>query len=172
MEQIVWIIVAILWLVISGINKNKKEQQKQKQRQGEQQPVPPASNTDQKQPETIKDIFEELRRQMKEVNETQPENPIPQPVKPVRQVKQQRNREVTNRQIIIEDREVISERERQSALEYEAFVAKARLKQHDAKKYHMEEQVMEVTEDVIYEPVDLDLRNLIIADAILRRPEY
>lgn len=164
MEQFVWILVAIIWLIISGINKNKKEQEKQNRKR---QTQIPETETQNRQPDTIREILEEMKRQSKA--ETMQRNPKQQTVK---KVKQNQPREITNRQIIIEDREQISENEKQAALEYENFVLKARKKEHDAEQHHLEQNIMLEPESEMYEPLELDLKNIIIADAVMRRPEY
>lgn len=164
MEQFVWIIVAIIWLIISGINKNKKEQEKQNRKR---QTQIPETETQNRQPDTIREILEEMKKQRKA--DTVQRKPVQQPVK---KVKQNQTREITNRQIIIEDREQISENEKQAALEYENFVLKTRNKEHDAEQHHLEQNIMLESESDNYEPLELDLKNIIIADAVMRRPEY
>ncbi|MBC8172418.1 MAG: hypothetical protein H7X71_00815 [Chitinophagales bacterium] len=170
METIIWIVVAIIWLAFSAINNNKKKQQKAQQ---QQKPTPDEEEMEETKEEmpTLKEIIRDFQRQIQETQTpTIEEAPKPVIIPPVKRW----GHEVSNKQILVEDREVISEKEKRTSIEYEKFVAEERKKEHDAEQRNLEAKIFEVNVAEEYEAIDinLDLKNIIIADVIMRRPEY
>jgi len=166
MESILWIILGIVWLIISGINKNKTERDKQRRKQQQS----PSSETKTTKPETLKDIFDEMRRQV-ETHFPENKETAPPPVLSVPK-KQGEKRRITNKQVVVTDAEQITIAEKKAALEYTKFVAEQRKKEHDAEHSHLEKKAILLEENEVYEPFVIDLQHIVIADAIINRPHY
>lgn len=68
-------------------------------------------------------------------------------------------------------KDIFSMEEKRKSLEYEDYVRKQRRMEHDAENRHLEEKIQDYyAEDENTVMPIIDLKNIIIADAILNRP--
>jgi hypothetical protein len=188
-DFVVSILIMIFWfIIISAVGKFFKRMMSGNQDASKNPPLSKQPNKPQK---TFQDIIKEIQKQVDEstqqqnippyarteVKEVKPESDVREvkPVSEVREVKpvteKQQSRINTNKQIVIKEREILSQKEKERSREYEKFVAGERRKEHDAEQRNLEKKIYAITSEEDDQPfVNFDLRNAIIANAILERP--
>jgi hypothetical protein len=154
---IIWVLIAnfggkfIKKLMTQGNGENETKQP--------QRPVKPDQG----------DVFKQIRRQLEEARKAA-EGQVITPEKPV-VTKSTRNYDELEKQVVYKATERTSAREKKSAEEFRQAIEKAKRREHDAESQHLEEKNRPVvTDDEIYEPYELDLRNAIIGSIIMERP--
>lgn len=168
MSPFIGIIIAIIWFIYSAVSKSKKEQQKRQQQKPLAEGEPDSSG---KQTfKNLKEIMEEMRRQMQE------QENVLQNKKPVIEYREQKApKQITNKQILIQDRNLVSESESKEATEYREFVNKQRSKKYIfANDPTNDDPQVTLIEDDEVVPLDYtaDLKNIVIADVIMNPPRY
>lgn len=160
-ETIIWLVFALIWLVFSGMNSKRKKEQQQKRKAAPQnsEPIP-----------TAEDPFQEVLREIKrradeQKTQKQPERQRVNKPLPVEK------RPVGNKQQLVKGKEVFSVEEKRKSMEYQSYVRKQRRMEHDADNRHLEDKIQEFySQPEEFNPIDIDLRDIVIADAILNRP--
>lgn len=160
-QSIIWVIIALIWMVFSGLNSKRKKEAEQQKRTG----APTEKKPDSRNP--MEEVLRELQRRAETIETPEVRNPKPVVAKTIKTNKHQ----VSNKQEVIKGKEVFSMEEKRKSLEYDEYVREQRRKEHDAENRHLEEKIQgyytEVENDAI---INITLRDMVIADAILNRP--
>jgi hypothetical protein len=152
LDQFIGILIFLIWMAFNVYRASQKAKAKQQESaktkpEEKQKPV--------QEEKSFREILEEIRRAAEAAKKK--EAPV-QPA-PVRQVKQVKT-------------ETVSEREKKKQLAYERFVEAERKAEHDAAVRNLDEKILHTVDTSDRKPVvvNLNLRNIIISDAILNRP--
>lgn len=168
MSPFIGIIIAIIWFIYSAVSKSKKEQQKRQRQKPLAEGEP--ETTGKQTFKNLKEIMEEMRRQMQE------QENVPQNKKPVIEFREQKApKQITNKQILVQDRTLVSESESKEATEYREFVNKQRIKKYVfVNDPTNDDPRVTLVEDEEVVPLDyeIDLKNIVIADVIMNPPRY
>ncbi len=160
-ETILWIVISIIWVALSGwLSKRTQENAKKKKpaenKGGHTEPVT-----------TIEDILREIKKQRKAVRERRDQQkPFGDRPAPVVQ------KQVSNKQEVVKDKVLLSKNERRSKKEYDAYLKMQQRKEHDAMPSQLEKKILQthVEEEDNTVDINISLRDIVIADAILNRP--
>lgn len=156
LDQFLGILIFLIWMAFNVYRATQKA--KAKKLESANPPAETRQEPEVKEEKSFREIMEEIRRAAEAAKKKEvPRQPAP--VKQVRPVKQVKT-------------ESVSERERKKQLAYERFVEAERKAEHDASVRNLDEKIMRTVDTSDRKPVvvNVNLRNIIIADAILNRP--
>lgn len=142
---------------------------------GKQDPNKPVPTAQQKPQQTFQDIFKELQKKMEDAQAKQNIPPYADkkiiPVKEVKPVEVKKVNPEVNFQQVYKSKDVVSEKEKKSAEEYNKFIRDERKREHDAESNALDKKIYSTeTHEEQGVPFELDLRNAIIGSIILERP--
>ncbi|MBK6731558.1 MAG: hypothetical protein IPG60_11580 [Bacteroidetes bacterium] len=160
-QSIIWVVVAIIWFIFSSFNNKKKREAELNKKAGK--PV----ETERRPKNAMEEVLRELQRRAESIERPEVVNPKPNVAKTIKDNKHQNS----NKQKLVKGKDIFSMDEKRKSMEYEEYVRKQRRKEHDAENRHLEEKIQNYyAEDVNTITPIIDLRDIIIADAILNRP--
>ena len=165
-DKIIYIVLGILWMIISGISKNK-DKNKRKAAPPTQQPKPENTGNDM----SLEDMIRALRGESKPKKEPEPQ-PIVVEEEPVRKTNERYN----NRELKVE--KVVYERKQtaQTIKNNQTTLATAAIKR-DHKALDEEDYDDGITfhfagEETEGNSIEFDARQAVIYSEIMKRPEY
>lgn len=186
MEFIVWLIIIFIAIVFSNIKKKKEAEAKAKQHPTTTTFQAPVQNTQRK---SFKQLMDELQQQAIEANNLIEKNiqiiseePLEEPLikespKTYFQLKEEKKSNLDNIQLadnITTDSELSYNTEMSESTNYETYVEEARKKHHDANEHHLDKRIASplLEYEETYPTPEINLKNLIMAEIILKRPNY